>query len=196
MRAAIVLAAGRSRRFGATDKLLAALHGKPLLRHAIDRARGGGGGRLLVVTSSARTARLVRGVRDVVAVRARDADAGLSASLKAGLAALRPIEREVLVFLGDMPFAAVPRTMRVRAGSNGARPVWRGAPGHPLLVRVAGRAGGGSARRSGARRDGRHRERAGAGAGKLVDIDSPAALRRARIAASSPGVERGMREVA
>ncbi len=46
--AAIVLAAGKSSRFGAT-KPLAQLQGRPLIRHAIDTARAAGIGRIVVV---------------------------------------------------------------------------------------------------------------------------------------------------
>jgi len=48
---------------------------------------------------------------------------------------LRPIEREVLIFLADMPFARAPR-LRLGPGAEAARPAFSGQPGHPLLVRA------------------------------------------------------------
>jgi molybdenum cofactor cytidylyltransferase len=59
----------------------------------------------------------------------------LSASLAAGLGALRPVEREALIFLADMPFAGAPR-LRLEAGIEAIRPLFRHEPGHPMLVRA------------------------------------------------------------
>ncbi|MBW8743420.1 MAG: NTP transferase domain-containing protein [Sphingomonas sp.] len=115
MRAAIILAAGASRRFGPRDKL--------------KDARASGAWRILLVTSGPISA------RDVSRVPARNARSGLSASLAAGLAALRPIEREALIFLADMPFARAPR-LRLGPGMEAIRPAFRGQPGHPMLVRA------------------------------------------------------------
>lgn len=185
MRAAILLAAGGSRRFGRGDKLLAQLAGRALLLHALDRALAAGAGRVIVVVPSigGRIGRAIpRGGR-VVRVAARRHRAGLSASLAAGLAALRPIERELLILLGDMPFAAMPRSVRLPSGFAAARPVHCAEPGHPLLVRTAAAR---SVRLTG---DQGLAPRLGAVAplrgapGNLIDIDTPAALRRARRAA-------------
>lgn len=129
MRAAILLAAGASRRFGRRDKLREMLAGRPLLDHAVAQARGSGAQRILLVTCRPQP------VRGVTTVRVRHPRAGLSSSLAAGLAALRPIEREVLIFLADMPFAHAPR-LRLRAGIEAIRPHFRGQPGHPILVRA------------------------------------------------------------
>jgi molybdenum cofactor cytidylyltransferase len=182
MRAAILLAAGSSRRFGRGDKLLARLGGRPVLFHALDRAVESGATRVIVVIPShgGRIGRSIRrggGIVPVVARRHRD---GLAESLKAGLHALRPIEREILIFLGDMPFAAAPRGMRLRAGQDAVRPVYRGEPGHPLLVRTAVarsiRLNGDQGLAGKLASVGR----IGGGVGNLIDIDTPAALRRAR----------------
>ena len=110
-------------------------------------------------------------------IRMKRSDA-LSTSLRAGLAALRPIEREVLIFLADMPFARAPR-LRFCPGADAARPCFRGQPGHPMLVRAApARAALGTSDRG-----------LGAALGTafvpgtaahLLDIDTPTALRRAQ----------------
>ena len=172
MRAAIVLAAGASRRFGRQDKLAANLRGRSLLDCAIANAHASGVQRVIVVT--ARSQR-IPGVTLVLAKLARD---GLSESLAAGLAALRPIEREALVFLGDMPFARAPRTLR-RARADATRPHFCGRPGHPMLILasaarkalLAGDAGlGGKLKTTFVRGD----------AGNILDIDTTAMLARVR----------------
>ena len=192
MRAAILLAAGSSRRFGQGDKLMAMLGGTPLLRHALDRALGSGARRVIVVTpAGGRIARLVRALDHprVAHVRAARHREGLAASLAAGLAAVRPIERELLIFLADMPFARMPRALRLSPGHGAARPIVGGRPGHPLLVRThAARAASRAAGDTGlAARLGRIGTSRGA-IGNLVDIDTPAALRRARIRIARAGV--------
>lgn len=172
MRAAILLAAGASRRFGRRDKLQEILAGRRLLDHAVAQARGSDAHRILLVTSRPQR------IRGVTAVRVRNARSGLSASLAAGLAALRPIEREVMIFLADMPFAHAPR-LRLRPGIDAVRPRFQGQPGHPMLVRAdAARAGLGQGDK---------------GLGKILstafvrgglehvfDVDTWGALRRAR----------------
>ena len=172
-----MLAAGSSKRFGGA-KLLARLHGRPLLLHAIDRARETGAARILVV-AGARWARIARLTdRDVILVRARRHAEGLSASLAAGLAALRPIDRELILFLADMPFARMPR-MRLRPGIDAIRPEVAGKPGHPMLVRatVARRLGGKGDRGLAAMLDHRRIGAVRGCLGNIVDIDTRAALR-------------------
>jgi molybdenum cofactor cytidylyltransferase len=178
MRAAIVLAAGASRRFGRIDKLNARLGGTPLRDHAIRHALASGAKRVIVVTSHGGVGRgMGRRIHYVRAARHRE---GLSASLAAGLAALRPIEREVLIFLGDMPFASMPRGLRLRPGIDAIRPVVGGKPGHPMLVRAAAaRTAIGGGDRGLARRLGRIGQVRGT-AGNGFDIDTPSALSRAR----------------
>jgi molybdenum cofactor cytidylyltransferase len=177
LRVAIVLAAGSSRRFGGA-KLLARLHGRPLLLHAIDRAREAKAARILVV-AGARWARIARLVdHDVILVRARRHDEGLSASIAAGLAAVRPIERELILFLADMPFARMPR-MRLGPGIDAMRPEVAGKPGHPMLVHtaVARRLGGKGDRGLAALLDARRIGAVRGAAGNIIDIDTRAALR-------------------
>lgn len=168
MRAAIILAAGASRRFGRRDKLTEKFGGLRLVDHAIANARASGVRRLLLVTSVPVHA------HGVIQIRARDARSGLSASLAAGLAALRPIEREVLIFLADMPFAHAPH-LRLRPGIEAVRPAFRGQPGHPMLVRSSkareklgkgDRGLGGVLRTAFVRGSGGH----------VLDIDTPRAL--------------------
>jgi molybdenum cofactor cytidylyltransferase len=182
MRAAILLAAGGSRRFGRGDKLMAMLAGRPVLLRALACARASGAARIIVVVPSAggRVGRQIgrqSGVTRVVARRHRD---GLAASLAAGLRALRPIEREALVFLGDMPFASAPRGIRLRPGQDAVRPIHAEEPGHPMLVRSAAAR---AACVSGDRGLGAVLERIGRVRGMpgcLTDLDTRTALAKAR----------------
>jgi len=169
VRAAIILAAGASRRFGRRDKLRERLAGLRLLDHAIANARASGAQRVLLVSSVPISA------QGVTPVRARAARSGLSASLAAGLAALRPVEREALIFLADMPFARAPR-LRLRPGEEAVRPAWRGQPGHPMLVRVGvakTRLGKGDKGLGGTLRTAFVR----GSSGHVLDIDTPFTLR-------------------
>ncbi|WP_294391798.1 NTP transferase domain-containing protein [uncultured Sphingomonas sp.] len=179
MRAAILLAGGRSRRFGRADKLEARISGRSLFDHALDRALASVRGRVIVVAPVRRH----RPRKRVHWVHAPASRTGMGGSLGAALAALRPCEREILIFLADMPFATVPRAMRLTAGLDAVRPRVGEALGHPVLVRTAaGRAvrpsgDTGLVRRLDPGRIGTVR----GGRGNLLDIDTRAALRRARM---------------
>jgi molybdenum cofactor cytidylyltransferase len=129
MRAAILLAAGASRRFGRRDKLAERLGSRSLFQHALANVRASGVQRIIVVTAGPRR------ITGVTQVRPRSPGDGVSASLAAGLEALRPIEREVLIFLADMPFARTSR-LRLQPGAEAVRPHFKGRPGHPVLIRA------------------------------------------------------------
>jgi molybdenum cofactor guanylyltransferase len=103
---AVVLAGGRSSRFG-SDKLAADFDGRPLLRHAIDGVRAIAGVVVVVVAPGAAPP-LPDGVR--VAHDARPFDGPL-AGLAAGLAAIGPDVERVVVVGGDMP-RLVPAVLR------------------------------------------------------------------------------------
>lgn len=143
MRAAIILTAGRSKRFGTANKLLAPYRGKPLLRSVIDAALRAPVGRVIVVTGadSSRVARVVHGAkRDRLSVvYAKKHHLGQRESLLAGLKSLRADENEAFIFLGDMPQQDAVSTIRLlRAHSAEAvavRPTYRAVPGHPVLIR-------------------------------------------------------------
>ncbi len=103
---AVVLAAGSAVRFGAV-KLLAPLDGRPLLQHVLDAAADAALEPIVVVTGRAAAdierAIAWRNERRVVNPRP---EAGLSGSLRVGLAAVAAIDPSpdaVLVLLGDQP---------------------------------------------------------------------------------------------
>ena len=101
--AAIVLAAGLSSRMG-SNKLLAAVGGRPMVRHAVEAAAGSSAAPVIVVTGNGGA-----DVRRAVApfsplfVDNPDFSKGLSTSLKCGLRALPADCDGALVLLGDMP---------------------------------------------------------------------------------------------
>ena len=143
MRAAIILAAGRSQRFGTTNKLLAFHRGKTLLRSAIEAALNAPVGRVIVVTGadSARIRNAVHAVGNsrLSTLFAPNHREGHHASLLCGLRALRQAEGEALIFLGDMPEMAPMIWLRLakasKAGFMAVRPAFRRQPGHPVLIR-------------------------------------------------------------
>ncbi|HTQ13983.1 MAG TPA: molybdopterin-binding/glycosyltransferase family 2 protein [Rhizomicrobium sp.] len=101
--AAVVLAAGLSSRM-ASNKLLAPLDGKPLLRHAVEAAVASAAEPVIVVTG--KDAEAARAALDGLSVRFvhnPDFAGGLSTSLKAGIAAVPEDCDGAMILLGDMP---------------------------------------------------------------------------------------------
>jgi CTP:molybdopterin cytidylyltransferase MocA len=101
--AAIVLAAGASRRLGA-PKQLARLDGEPLVRRAARAALGSRCSRTRVVVGAhAAQVRAALAGLDVGIVECADWQEGMAASLRAGLAAVDPSDDGVLFLLCDQP---------------------------------------------------------------------------------------------
>jgi molybdenum cofactor cytidylyltransferase len=102
--AALLLAAGSSRRMGEVNKLIATVGGKPLVRVAAEAALGSGATSLTVVTGYAPTAveAALAGLEFASVHNPNFAD-GLSTSLRAGLASVPADVDGVVVLLGDMP---------------------------------------------------------------------------------------------
>ena len=100
----ILLAAGKSRRMGADHKLLREIDGTALLRRSAMAALNSGASRVHVVLPP--DAQAQKATLDGLAVHcvvAQDADHGLAASLRAGIAALSADCAGVIVALADMP---------------------------------------------------------------------------------------------
>ena len=139
--AVIVLAAGRSSRMGGPNKLLALHQGKPLVRHAVERALAAEAGPVTVVTGH--QAEPVEQALAGLPVRfAHNADyaEGLSTSLKAGIAALPEEAGGAIVMLGDMPLVAPAVIRRLAAvfgehpGAKAVVPTLLGERGNPVLI--------------------------------------------------------------
>jgi molybdenum cofactor cytidylyltransferase len=102
--AAVVLAAGRSTRMGAVNKLIAEIGGKPLVRIAAEQALASRASPVIVVTGHQREK--VESALDGLPVRLvhnPDYADGLGTSLKAGIAAVPEDADAAIVCLGDMP---------------------------------------------------------------------------------------------
>lgn len=101
--AAIVLAAGLSSRMG-SNKLLAPVSGKPMVRHAVEAALSSAAEKTIVVTGH-RPDDVRRALAPLTPlfVENRDYSKGLSTSLKCGLGLVPEGFDGALILLGDMP---------------------------------------------------------------------------------------------
>jgi molybdenum cofactor cytidylyltransferase len=138
--AAVVLAAGSSRRMGAA-KLLLPLAGKAIISHVVDAVASADGVSPIVVVTGANEALMKDALRDrdVSFVHNADfADGEMLSSIKAGVAALPRCDAFFIV-LGDQPGIS-PRTIELLAqawGTSHGRiivPSFRGKRGHPICL--------------------------------------------------------------
>ena len=139
--AAVVLAAGQSTRMAPHNKLLIADRtGKPMIARVVDNVLASQARPVLVVTGHrGEDIRATLSGRPVTFVDAPDHAAGLSASLKAGIAALPAEVAAVLVCLGDMPLVTGRVLDRILAaydpdeGRAIVLPTHQGHAGNPVL---------------------------------------------------------------
>jgi molybdenum cofactor cytidylyltransferase len=139
--AAVVLGAGRSRRMAPHNKLLVADRtGKPMIARVVDNVLSSNARPVLVVLGhQAEQVEHVLGGRPVRYVHAEDYAEGLSASLKAGIAAVPPECAAALVCLGDMPLVTgrmIDRLLAAYDPDEGrliVLPVFHGKQGNPML---------------------------------------------------------------
>ncbi len=190
---AVVLAAGQSRRMGAANKLLEEVDGTAMVRRVVAEAKASQAQDVVVVVG-----------HEGDAVQAALADAGvtftnsphyadgLSASLKAGIAAVPSASDGAIVLLGDMPAMRTDHIDQVIAGFNPVEgrgicvPTTRGKRGNPVLwgrdyfAEIAGLSGDVGARHLiGAHADAVC-EVALEDDAIFVDVDTPEALRAYR----------------
>jgi molybdenum cofactor cytidylyltransferase len=139
--AAVVLAAGRSRRMAPHNKLLITdKAGKPMIARVVDNVLSSNARPILVVTGHmAEQVESALGGRPVRYVHAPDYAEGLSASLKAGIAAVPPECAAAVVCLGDMPLVTgriIDRLLQMYDPEEGrliVLPTFRGKQGNPML---------------------------------------------------------------
>ncbi len=139
--AAIVLAAGQSTRMAPYNKLLVADRGgKPMICRVVDNVLSSRARPVLVVLGHrGEEIRAALGGRPVTFVPAPAYAEGLSASLKAGIAALPPQSAAALVCLGDMPLVTgrmLDRLIDAFDPDEGRAivvPTHQGKPGNPVL---------------------------------------------------------------
>ncbi len=140
--AALVLAAGQSRRMGTLNKLLIGIDGKPMVRHVAEAVQGSQARPIIVVTGHERekVEAALSGVGVARFVFNPDYAQGLSTSLKQGLAALPAGTEGAVVCLGDMPKVAASEIDRLIAAFNALEgrgicvPTRRGKRGNPVLL--------------------------------------------------------------
>jgi molybdenum cofactor cytidylyltransferase len=139
--AAVVLAAGRSRRMAPHNKLLIPdKTGKPMIARVVDNVLSSKARPILVVTGhQAENLESALGGRPVRYVHAADYAEGLAASLKAGIAAVPPDCAAAIVCLGDMPLVTgrmIDRLLSAYDPDEGrliVLPTFHGKQGNPML---------------------------------------------------------------
>lgn len=137
--AAVILAAGQSRRMGEINKLTIEIDGKPMTRHAIDAVRAAGADPVIVVTGHHADQVQAALGEDVTYVHNPDYADGLSTSLWIGINAVPDTCDGALVALGDMPRVLpehVQRIIRAHDPDEGhviCVPTWKGKRGNPVL---------------------------------------------------------------
>jgi molybdenum cofactor cytidylyltransferase len=136
--AAVVLAAGQSSRMG-SNKLLADVGGQPMIRRTVAAMRQAAD---VTIVVTGRDQGLIEAALDglsVTFVHNRDFAAGLSTSLRAGIAALTPDTDAAVIALGDMPLVTPDAVRKLIAAYSPAEhrsicvPVFKGERGNPVL---------------------------------------------------------------
>jgi molybdenum cofactor cytidylyltransferase len=137
---AVILAAGQSRRMGAANKLLEEVDGAAMVHHVVEQAAASQAGDVIVVLGhegdAVRAALAESGVAFTDSPHYAD---GLSASLKAGIAAVPADSDGAIVLLGDMPAVTAAHIDQVIAAFNPVEgrsicvPTTRGKRGNPVL---------------------------------------------------------------
>ncbi len=139
--AGLILGAGRSRRMAPHNKLLIAdKAGKTMIARVTDNVLSSNARPVLIVTGHQATeVEQALGGRPVRFVHADDYADGLSASLKAGIAAVPPECAAAVVCLGDMPLVTgrmIDRLLSMYDPHEGrliVLPTFRGKQGNPML---------------------------------------------------------------
>jgi len=191
--AALVMAAGRSSRMGPANKLLADVDGQPMVRRAVEAALASAARPVFVILGhdAHRVRAALRGC-SVHFIDNPDYAAGMSTSLRQGLAALPEDIDGALILLGDMPRVDQPAIDRLIAAFNPVEgrsicvPVWNGKRGNPVLwarryfSEMAGISGDVGARHLIGEHGDQVAEISMPDDGTLVDIDTPEALNALR----------------
>jgi molybdenum cofactor cytidylyltransferase len=138
--AGVVLAAGRSTRFGGGSKLLEHFAGRAMALHPVFAAHEAGLSPVVVTigAESDEVASLIAGEAPFAElVRIAAPQAGMSDSLRAGLAKLGGVDGAAIL-LADMPLVDASLIIKLadawRPGDAAVAPVYQGQRGHPVLL--------------------------------------------------------------
>jgi molybdenum cofactor cytidylyltransferase len=186
---ALVLAAGLSRRMNGANKLLAVLGGRTVVARAVDAALASPARPVVVVTGhDAERVRAALAGRALRFAHNPEPAAGLSGSLRTGLAALGGEVDAAVVCLGDMPFvraehiAALVEAFARSGGRAICAPSFEGRRGNPVLwparffPELAALSGDAGARERLDAHAGEVCYVPAADAGVTLDVDTPEAL--------------------
>jgi molybdenum cofactor cytidylyltransferase len=136
--AGLILAAGEGTRFGPQSKLVADLHGRPVLEHAIRAQCDVPELEHVVVVLGAHSDEVLERVElgRAEAVVCPDWAEGQAVSLRFGIEHV--VEQlgadRVVVTLGDEPLIGSATVARFAARPAGTRATWNGRPGHPVVL--------------------------------------------------------------
>lgn len=134
----LILAAGAGRRMRGTDKLLEPVGGVPLLRHIATQARAVGPLWVCLPPDAPQRRAVLVGLTCQI-VPVPDADQGMSASLRRGVAALPTDAPGVMLVLADMPelsaadFQCMSNSFRTAPDQIHRAVNAQGQPGHPVV---------------------------------------------------------------
>ncbi|WP_025899149.1 NTP transferase domain-containing protein [Sneathiella glossodoripedis] len=139
--AALLLAAGRSRRMGPQNKLLALINDTPMVRHVAQTLMHSDLNEVLMVTGH-EAEEVLKTVWDlnIPSVQNPNYSKGLSTSLKVGFEILKDRSDGILVCLGDMPFVSEQTIQKLIAkfdpanGKSIVIPTTNGKRGNPVLI--------------------------------------------------------------
>jgi molybdenum cofactor cytidylyltransferase len=138
--AALILAAGQSRRMGKDNKLTMLVQGKPMVRYPVEAAKAAGIKDILIVTGhQEQEVRSVIGKADVQYITNDQYADGLSTSLIAGIGQIPDSASHALVMLGDMPKISAAMVSKMLENAENADPATivmathDGKRGNPVL---------------------------------------------------------------
>ncbi len=132
--AAVVLAAGESRRFG-SPKQLARLDGQTLLEHVLQRANTAGLAPIVAVVPVWLTRPAAMDDPKLRWIRNPFPERGMSHSLRLGFAALPPEAEAAIILLGDQPRVSAAHLASLLA-ARGSRPIIATRVGERLVPPV------------------------------------------------------------
>jgi CTP:molybdopterin cytidylyltransferase MocA len=135
MTSGLILAAGSGSRFTRGPKQLADLGGRPLLYWALEAQCAVTELERIVLVLGARAEEILAAVElgRAEAVICSDWAVGQSASLKTGMRALAGSDT-VIVTLGDQPLITADTIRRFLGQPAGTRALYKGRPGHPVVL--------------------------------------------------------------